>query len=319
MVIKKIINFAVFIILFICKICFCETLTKEQAISHKELAKIYFSSGDYVSALKEYDYILNFDWQKKIKTDILLQRGLCFKYTDNYDRAIESLNSGLEIAPADPLLNLELAKIFEKTGLDNQALNIYNKIIGLDKSDRFESYYGIARIYQKFGLNSTAIEYYTNAITIKSEPQIYKNMSKCYKLLKNYQLSSAMLKQYIGFIEDIDEYIHLSFLYLIQNDHNSAMNVLQEALQKQPTRKDIVLHMAIVYFKTGDFEKSKQLISDLIEKNPQEGLLHFLLGFVIFFEKGNNELIKKEINISRQIAKSEMLKNYSLYFLDYLK
>jgi len=301
------------------KIIYSE-MTREEINQHLNAAEIFYSSGNYTSALYEFNLIKDIENMSKEKQiNYYIKLAVCYKNLDIYDKSIEKLNNALEIDKFNPVIYLNLAEIFEKTGLYEEAIKNYNKVIELNYKDLFYVYYGLAKINQKSGLLSKAIEYYTKALTIKLEPEIYKKLSECYEAMHKFELSSSMLEKYILTKPTVENYMHLSFLFMIQKKYDKSIDLLNTAKNISSNQDEIDLHLATILFKKGDFEKSKKILNELLNKNPESGLLHFLKGFMLYFENENKNIIIKEMNKSIKFAKSEMLKNYAEYFLDFIK
>ncbi|MFN3966317.1 MAG: tetratricopeptide repeat protein [Endomicrobiia bacterium] len=288
-------------------------LSKKQKNEHKELADIYFSSGSFSKALDEYNLLIKHKWPKKIHIDILSKKGLCHEALKQYDLAIESFQECIELEPKNWKHHLNIARVYEKTSLNSQAVIEYKKVIELN-GDKFSAYYGIGRIYQSLGLNSQAIDNYKKALIIKSEPSLYRNLSKCYEIIRNWEIASEILKQAISIEPTAEDYLHLALLYSYQNRYDDTIECLRIAGDKNPERLDIKFHLVAAYFKKEDYESAKNLLRVLEETNPDNPLVFFLSGFIHYFE-GNIHESKEKILKSGELAKTPMLKEYSEIFL----
>ncbi len=311
---KKI--FFILLLFFIAKNIYPQTpvkLSKKQKIEHKEVADIYFSSGAFSDALDKYNILVKQKWPEKTYIEILTKKGLCHENLKQYDRAIESFQECIGLEPKNWKHHLNIARIYEKTSLNSQAVLEYKKVIELN-GDKFSAYSGLGRIYQSLWLNSQAIEYYKKALIINSSASIYRNLSKCYEITRDWALASEILKQAISLEPTTEDYVHLALLYSYQNKFDDTIEYLRIAGDRNPERLDIKLHLVGAYFKKGDYESAKNLLRVLKETNPNDSLVYFLSGFIHYFT-GDINSSKEEISKSCQLAKSPMLKEYSENFL----
>ncbi|PIZ13209.1 MAG: hypothetical protein COY53_06010 [Elusimicrobia bacterium CG_4_10_14_0_8_um_filter_37_32] len=280
---------------------------------HLDIANMYFSSGDYVSALKEYTLLLDYQWSKEEFAGIFRNKGACHENIKQYDYALDAFHQAVSLEPRNWINQLNLASVFEKTGLTEKAIEKYEEVLRLNK-ENFEARYGLGRIYQKLGLNSRAIENYRQTLIIKPNAEIYRVISKCYESTRDWQMACAMLKQAISLAPNPEDYVHLSFLYSIQNQYDTAIQYLSTALSNEPKSIDVMLHLAAANFKKGNYETTKNLLNVILDMDSKNAVAHFFLGLVLYFED-NVSGSRIEIEKARSLAKSEMLKEYSEYFI----
>ncbi|MDI6641116.1 MAG: tetratricopeptide repeat protein [Elusimicrobiota bacterium] len=292
--------------------------------AHEELAKMYFSSGNYTAAIQEFNLLLNKRLPKMTRIECLSKKGLALEIIGNYEGALEAFKECITREKKNPKHHLNLTRIYEKTKLNSQAIAEYKKVLKLVgdsvawRDDKFCAYYGLGRIYHSQGLNSDAIYNFTQALMIKSTAELYRYLSACYEKLHNFELSASMLKQSLAFEQNTDDYLHLAFLYTLNKKYSDAIDTLRVAVDKAPQRRDIKFHLSAAYFKNSDFASARNLLKVLSDISPNDPLAHFLTGFVHYFEK-NYELAYRELLDAQRLATTPMIKDYSTFFVEHLK
>ena len=143
-------------------------------------------------------------------------------------------------------------------------------------------------------------------------------MSKCYELMRNWDISIAMLNKAISIRPTEKDKIQLSLLYALQKNYHKTIEILSGILNGNLEKENIMLYLASAHFKNNDIQKSIELLQQLLELYPENALAHFLIGVGLYFQD-DVELSEKHINLSIDNAESSMLKNLNRYFLKYLK
>jgi tetratricopeptide (TPR) repeat protein len=261
-------------------------LSKDALALNRQLAEIYLSSGEFTSALSKYNMLISYDWNTADKAELIAKKGACHEGLKQYDMALKSYLESREMQPKNPAYAMNLACVYDETGMESQAMVEYRKVIELG-GDRFTAALALGRIYEGMGLFSMAVEYYSQALMVKSSLQIYGALARCYEASSKWDLASSMLKQEMSGMPDappVESMVHLSYLYSIQGKYDDALKTLLEAKERDRPGEEITANLCAIYFKKGDYMKARETVNGYIAQNPSSPLAYFLDGFMDYFE-----------------------------------
>jgi len=181
-------------------------------------------------------------------------------------RAIEEAQKGVVENPLDPRANLFLGTIYQKVGLSDQAIAVFNKAIELSPKKQ-QIYFELADIYLQNGDYSKATEVLEKSFNLdRGYNQAGLNLAATYILASRQNDADKILLELFGAVEvpnqiltsvysrikDYDRLIgvwrafvkdspnnleyrkSLSGAYLLANDNQSAIQALEEAAQVIP-------------------------------------------------------------------------------------
>lgn len=88
----------------------------------------------------------------------------------------------------------------------------------------------------------------------------------------------------------------IAFTYLRMGDEKKAMNAIQDAKKLNPDDPELVKAEALFYEKNGDTEKYKQVLEELIQKDPENSGIYYVI-------LGDNALKKEENDVAEEYYK----------------
>lgn len=346
-----------------------EALHKEQRDSDTfYFAKAKSTKGHAHIILGEFDKALEnslianelFDKIKdrssyKIKNDLVnnyLTIATVYKYTEQYDSAMESINIALEMSQEDPELKTLLGKIYNTKGdillaKDDleKSLAYYNKGLRFftNSKDSINLSISLKRIgsfYQKLNDFKKSISYYKDALVICKRMNrldlvsyLYKTLGVSYRKLNRNELalkyvdsSIAMSNNFQFVYMKIDALISKSKIYQNNNNHDLAIQTLESVLLLFDNSKDyqnslMNIHkmFANLYKEKNDIEKSVNnfekyiLLKETLIKNRANTKTKIL---EVEYNNRNvtSKLEKKEIAFQLSETKQKRLKN-NIYFI----
>ena len=295
-------------------------LSKKALMLHKDLADLFLSSGEYSSALAKYNMLLTYDWDNAQRAELISKKGACHEGLKQYDMALKSYIESCELAPKNSAYCIRLANIYDVTGMDGQAMIEYKKTLELG-GEKYNASLALGKLYEHKGLFSRSIECYSQALLVKSSPEIYGALSRCYEASGQWELAGSMLKQEISGNPEapaVDSVVHLAYLYSIQQKYDDALTALNAARERDPYNEEITAHLSAVYFKKGDYTKAKEVINEFLSKKPGSPLAHFIEGFINYFE-GKKDKAANEMSMTLDLKPTPMLKEYAGYILAHIK
>ncbi|MCL2651564.1 MAG: tetratricopeptide repeat protein [Candidatus Azobacteroides sp.] len=234
----------VFTILFL----FC--IFSVQAQEKDTILTNYIQNVQYQQAI---EYI---DTQETTK-DLEYQKALCYKWLNNYSKAIEILKIVHESYPDDVPVQLELAQCYEANLQYSQSIDCYER---LTKADSSNTYFQVrkADLFYRAEKYTTALEDY-----LQIDPETYnpvylkKSIALCYEKL-NLPDSAKVYYQTALEMDASDAFSALSLvkLYIQQKEYQDALSYSEKFLAADTTNAQMNVLNAITYYNLNEYEKA---------------------------------------------------------------
>lgn len=250
------------------------------------LAERYEQKGLYKRALKCYEKILEID-----NTDITykVRFAKMFSNISNHNQAINLIHSPEILNTNDGPLLMEIALIYEKGGLIQEAINCLKKAIQIDGKD-YKYYLQLANLFYKEGLIEEAIACYKTSIFYESNDCIvYNNLGIALKDNHHLDESLECFKKALILCPN-DPYIHWNYSQslLISGNFREGFAEYEWRLIK-PDYKQYVRHHNKPHF------KGKQSTGSTLLIYAEQGLgdtLQFVRYLKPLKEKGYNVIFQ---------------------------
>ncbi len=212
------------------------------------IIKVNLSEKNYAAAIKRLEKIL----AKKPDNPIIIQLlGEVYFAKKDYSKAITYINKAIDLNPKWSLAYTSLANVYlAKKDIDS-AITTYNtalKALG----DDLGIYARLAQIYERTRKFDKAVEFYEKILQIKPNDALASNNL------------AAILSDVRG-----DEESLLRAKELAQKFENS----------NEPGFIDT---LGWIYYKTGEYSKAVELLSRVVEKQPEIGLFQYHLGMAYY-------------------------------------
>lgn len=178
---------------------------------------------------------------------LLANLGLVQTNKGEYNKAIETLNLGLNLAPNSSVLLNNRAHSFLLLEKINEAKK------DLDKSLRIDS-------IQEWPLKTRGYIY------------LQENQKDSAEILFN-----KLIKE---FPENISAYSGLAALAEIKGDYVGAKNFYQKVLQETPGDEENREAFILLLIKNNEYTEARKLIRDGIELNPENPMFYLLRGYL---------------------------------------
>jgi tetratricopeptide (TPR) repeat protein len=105
------------------------------------------SAKDYRGALAAYLRAIELDARL---TDAMDNAGVCYRILEDYANAKKYYEMSLRVLPDNDVALMNLALVCRATGEKEKALELYGRMIELDRGNP-EGYYGLGSVYQEIG------------------------------------------------------------------------------------------------------------------------------------------------------------------------
>src|SRR3989338_7985734 len=127
------------------------------------LGNLYEQAGDIDKAVEIYSKLEGINYSKGQGHYYI---GLLYAKKERWTDALKEFEYALKISPKDSKLLVKIGELYEKTGNNIKALEIYKKVIAIDPTKAIEANLSMSRIYEKLGEKEKAISYFNESRNI---------------------------------------------------------------------------------------------------------------------------------------------------------
>ena len=130
-----------------------------------------------------------------------------------------------------------------------------------------------------------AINHLKNAITINPDSSLSHDvLAQIYHMDTNYEMASKSLERALeirgkGTAADYDRLVSY---YFMQDDYESALNSVNTGLEIYPDSVFLVQKKADALFQTGQTDAAIEVVTELIERDPNNAQYHLVVGTQIY-------------------------------------
>ncbi|MDR0420903.1 MAG: tetratricopeptide repeat protein [Prevotellaceae bacterium] len=235
------------------------TLTDVNPDLMYKLARCYEYDAEYQKSAEIYEKMIKND---PFDENIWNELGYTYMFLSEYEKAIKAFNFRLAINnenATEVLINK--AECISILGRNDEAINIYNKILNTEKENT-EALFGIAKCYERKGIYDTAEKIYLEIVSLNSD---YK-----------------------------DAYFSIAGIYLKKNQFATAEQFMQKALDDNEIVPGFVLQMCKIQFEQDKIEEAKQTIEKIIFTDLCKHDSH---AWILYSELIAVDDVEKAINI----------------------
>ena len=186
----------------------------------------YLDEKNYISAIAEFNKVLDFNPQNEIA---IIKLGHVYLQQKNYLQAIELFNQALGINPKTPASFEGLGLCYFEQGRIAEALEKFNYVLNSDPASEI-GHFGLGSCYQRQEEFDKALEEFNRVLEINPlHPQIHSNIGMCYYQKNNFNQAIEQFNQAIG-LDSRDCYARrgLAQIYLKQGNLSLCLEELQK-------------------------------------------------------------------------------------------
>ena len=221
------------------------------------------------------------------------------------------LNKGFSLFPEEKTelirLKIELAHLFEKKKLLNEAVREYEDVLKysdqMDHDTLLSIYETLGNLCTKLKRYKDAIKYYELAIDIgEKAPEIYYNIYKLYKLIGSKSKANSYLAKLLKLKpEDTETKIEFAKLLLERGDIDEANEYISEVLKFKPDCIDALVLKAKVLDKKGDKKGLIRIYKKILNIEPENKTILYNLA-ILEYELNNMD---KALSYLKKYIKKE--------------
>ncbi len=272
------------------------------------------NNSNFKDRISLASHMLRFDPENKEA-----HKELADAYLQNkeYANALEHIDQAIRLTPFDPDLYMIKGSYYEDTGNIKLAVNVYEKLLKIEPNSA-RANNNLGAIYFNRAEFDKARIYLGHAIELNpSLPEPYLNMAKLCQY--NNQMAKAVFfyQQAIKLNPDFTEaFVNLAKIYLNKRDFNSAIDVLNKALNAGHKVEPVLTLLGVANGELGFDTKADYYFSEALKSGPRSAEAMFNMG-ILYANRGqlnkaieiwqeglrnapDNKVIKENIDKARQ-------------------
>ncbi len=259
----------------------------------REMAAAYEENGDYASAVKVYNRLLDkdpysyIDWFALAKVEamahnydraleacdfalaiqendepILLFKGYCYYDSGQYAQAVEQFLESLEFTSHKEVVYELIGECYVKSEEPAQALEYFNKALALDP-DNANLHYQMATCHYDLGNIPQAIVALEETLRLdKMDDEAHSFLGEIFLEQANYEKAYQHLARSLEICPDDEETLRFFCDACIQLDRfDEAIPPLEAVLQHSPYDLNARFNLTVAYAHQGQIEKAEQQIA----------------------------------------------------------
>ena len=199
---------------------------------------------------------------------------------DENEKAVEKLNSAVQLNERFSLAYSLLGEIYQEISDYERSAASFEAAARLNRWS-FKDYFNLGRVYQIMRKFVQAVKAYSRACELKpNHLDAHINAAKCYYEIKDY--NSALI--YNERAEEIDPDVGevqevFGNIYESQKDYDLAIASYKRALEIDSNNPGVMTSLAVAYLKTNRNEPAKELLTSVIQIQPDNNTAYQYLGY----------------------------------------
>ncbi len=240
--------------------------------TNSRLARIYHKEHDLESAKKYYLQQLELS---NITCDTLLGLAAIYLSEENLDKAEAYFKDAVVLEDFNIQAKMQYAKFLLTIQRIDEADKLFQAVLNLNSGDIAEQ--KIGNIYFETGFYNEAVAYYKKIKTPSAE--LLNNIGNCYFKLDNYKEAEEYYSQSLQFSNAPEiAFRNIGITQIKLHKMSSGITNLQKYLQSNWKDYPVSLVLADAYKKEGKYEKALQQYEALLQIEPNNIQLLYILS-----------------------------------------
>jgi tetratricopeptide (TPR) repeat protein len=220
------------------------------------------------------------DEEQRMQAVSLYVDAMMLNDLNDREKAIQKLNQAVELDPEFALAFSLKGDILQDMEEFEDSADAYERATELDPWS-FKDFFNLGKVCQAIKQFARAVRAYVAACSL--DPQHYPahlGAAQCYFQLKELDDAMAYAEMAKELAPDQAEPEQLlGDIFEEQKDHTQAINAYRRALELEGNQPDIMVALARAYLRSGRYSAAKELLTDTIEMQPDNGIAYQYLGF----------------------------------------
>lgn len=231
--------------------------------------KSYNTVHEILQHVLETDLVIN-------KVGVLNEIGITYKWERNYPKAIETLETALNIERENVKVLNELAIVYKEQKNYPKAIRNLEKALEINDRD-VKTLNELAIVFKEQKNYRKAVEIFTLLTEEHAHIPAYNEMGMLYKEQRDYTKAIECLEK-ACIMGNIHSFSVLAFLYKEQNNYPKAVETLEKALTVDGRDVKTLGELAVLYKETGDNKKAREMANKGLTLEPDSPFFKSILA-----------------------------------------
>lgn len=216
--------------------------------------------------------------------ETLLSSGRAYLESGEYEEAIGVLEAAAEEVSGDSDIYFLLGQAYNQSGELSKAVDAFQKVLELDPESA-PAHHNLGVTYYQLQDLSSAVEEFETALEIDpDDPDTHYQLGATYLTLalsgtdlmaspdpELFEQATAEFESALGLRENMPEaLIGLGNVYLQQGDYDTAIEMLQQAIESLPDSREAYYALAGALAQSGNTEKACETYSRFLSLDPPD-------------------------------------------------
>eukprot|EP01105_Mastigella_eilhardi_P005551 TRINITY_DN1722_c3_g1_i1.p1 TRINITY_DN1722_c3_g1~~TRINITY_DN1722_c3_g1_i1.p1 ORF type:complete len:575 (-),score=208.39 TRINITY_DN1722_c3_g1_i1:19-1722(-) len=281
----------------------------------KQIARSYFLLGKHKQALRVFEKVEKVtpdDWE------VWHNKGMCFKFLRDYDKAIECFKransiskhdvtymqlgklyhllenykaaievylEALEFSPENPDLLTTLGLLYLRTGENYRAFDYFGNALSQDPTNPKTILATGSIIQDRSEVEVALIKYRVAAVQTPHSPQLWNNIGMCFFGKQKFVAAIAALKKalYYAPFEWLISY-NLGVVHLTTKQYASAFQFFQTALSFKEF-PHAYMYLGVTLSRLSDFASARECYKKALQLAPSDFLIRLNYAITLYMNK----------------------------------
>jgi predicted Zn-dependent protease len=164
---------------------------------------------------------------------------------------------------------IRIGKLADSTNSYIPALEHFRKAIALDSMDH-RPYLEMSRIYNKYSDPLAIVNLGYGLRVAPDEPEMLLELSRAYLLQGKIDSATQVLSRIPDTAIPLEQNKLKASLALTQQDTVTALSLLEKVYQQKPLDQEVIISLASIYHKQGNYDKGNFLIGNALTINTED-------------------------------------------------
>jgi len=213
--------------------------------------------------------------------EIWHNKGMCYLYLKEYDKAIECFNTANSIQRHESTFS-QLGRVYRLMGNEEEALKVYMDALETSPENP-EILTTLGLLYLKLGNNTKAFEYLGNSLTY--DPRNPKTILAAGSIIQdNQDMDVALVKYRVAAVQTPNSaqlWNNIGMCFFGKGKLVASVSCLKRAVYLSPFEWIISFNLGVVHLSTGQFASAFHFFSTAINLQPSYARAYMYLSVAL--------------------------------------
>ncbi|MGA2678310.1 MAG: tetratricopeptide repeat protein [Sedimentisphaerales bacterium] len=250
-------------------------VTANNTVAYNALGVYYYGKGDYESAMRELEIVLNIDANNAAARNVL---GVCYAGKGDYESAMREFETVLRIDANDATAIYNVARWKAINGETDEAIKGYKRVLAIVPGNT-DAYISLAMIESNRGNFERAMDLYRDALKYHHENgDLHSQLGSL--LLQTGRVDEAVkeLETAVKLKENSAIYGKLGMVMLTKGDADKAARYFNRAIKLDPANAEVHYNLGNAFLAQNMLAKAVSEYEMAVKVNPNYAKAYGNLG-----------------------------------------